>query len=115
MAGKQAKRADGKLPPHVMVYLAMALALFADDDDEEVAARLAGTLMGWGCWDAGWEVPTSGEITQARQRLGEEPLRPSATDHRPARLADLKVEVPLTRPRRGEERPHGVRRPAPSG
>ncbi|MFG2789754.1 hypothetical protein [Streptomyces sp. NPDC048419] len=30
-------------------------------------------------------------------------------------LADLKVGVPLIRPRRGEERPHDVRRPAPSG
>ena len=27
-AGKQARRSDGKLPPHVMVYLVMALALF---------------------------------------------------------------------------------------
>ena len=29
-AGKQAQRSDGKLPPHVMVYLVMALASFAD-------------------------------------------------------------------------------------
>jgi hypothetical protein len=73
-AGKQARRRDGKLPPHVMVYFAMALALFADDDYEEVAARLAGTLASWGCWDDSWSVPTSGGITQARQRLGSEPL-----------------------------------------
>jgi hypothetical protein len=59
-AGRQARRRDGKLPPHVMVYFAMAMALFADDDYEEVAARLAGTLAGWGCWDAAWSVPTSG-------------------------------------------------------
>jgi len=72
--GKAAKRAGGKLPPHVMVYFAMALALFADDDYEEVAARLAGTLRDWDCWDEAWEVPTSGGITQARQRLGYEPL-----------------------------------------
>jgi hypothetical protein len=73
-AGRGARRAGGKLPPHVMVYFAMALALFADDDYEEVAARLTETLRGWGCWDEGWEVPTSGGITQARQRLGYEPL-----------------------------------------
>src|SRR5580704_5583710 len=73
-AGKGAKRARGKLPPHVMVYFAMALALFADDDYEEVAARLTETLLGWDCWDEAWEVPTSGGITQARQRLGYEPL-----------------------------------------
>ena len=30
--GRQAKRPDGKLPPHVMVYFVMAMALFADDD-----------------------------------------------------------------------------------
>ncbi len=52
----------------------MALALFADDY-EEVAARLAETLREWGCWDDAWEVPTSGGITQARQRLGYEPLK----------------------------------------
>jgi Insertion element 4 transposase N-terminal/Transposase DDE domain len=73
-AGRQAKRSDGKLPPHVMVYFAMAMALFADDDYEEVAARLAGTLGSWGCWDARWGPPTSGGITKARERLGVEPL-----------------------------------------
>lgn len=72
--GKQARRAGGKLPPHVVVYLVMALALFADEDYEEVAARLTGTLRGWGSWEQDWEVPTSGGITQARQRLGPEPL-----------------------------------------
>src|SRR6185437_2301111 len=46
-AGKGARRARGKLPPHVMVYFVMALALFADDDYEEVAARLTETLRGW--------------------------------------------------------------------
>jgi hypothetical protein len=74
-AGKQARRSDGKLPPHVMVYFVMALALFADDDYEEVAARLTETLTAWGCWDDSWSVPTSGGITQARQRLGFEPVR----------------------------------------
>ena len=73
-AGKGARRAGGKLPPHVMVYFVMALALFAGDDYEEVAARLAETLRGWGCWEKDWEVPTRGGITQARQRLGPEPL-----------------------------------------
>jgi Insertion element 4 transposase N-terminal len=67
--GRGARRAGGKLPPHVMVYFVMALALFADEDYEEVAARLTQTLRGWGCWE-GWEVPTKGAVTQARQRLG---------------------------------------------
>ena len=58
-----------------MVYFTMALALFAEDDYEEIAARLTETLASWGCWDDGWSVPTSGGITQARQRLGYEPLK----------------------------------------
>ena len=73
-AGRGARRSDGKLPPHVMVYFAMALALFAEEDYEEVAARLTETLVSWGCWDDSWAAPTSGGITQARQRLGAEPL-----------------------------------------
>ena len=72
--GKQAQRSDGKLPPHVVVYLVMALALFADEDYEEVAARLTDTLTAWGAVDPGWSVPSSGGITQARQRLGAEPV-----------------------------------------
>ena len=75
VTGKAARRRGGKLPPHVMVYFAMAMALFADEDYEEVAARLAGTLADWGGWDESWDrAPTSGGITQARQRLGAEPL-----------------------------------------
>lgn len=72
--GRGARRSDGKLPPHVMVYFTMALALFAEDDYEEVATRLTETLAAWRCWDEAWSVPTSGGITQARQRLGFEPL-----------------------------------------
>jgi hypothetical protein len=49
--GKGAKRKGGKLPPHVMVYFAMALTLLAEEDYEEVWARLTGTLADWGCWD----------------------------------------------------------------
>jgi hypothetical protein len=74
VTGKSARRAGGKLPPHVMVYFVMALALFADEDYEEVITRLTAVLRAWGCWDDGWEVPTSGGICQARQRLGPEPL-----------------------------------------
>jgi hypothetical protein len=72
--GRSARRAGGKLPPHVMVYFAMALALFAEEDYEEVMVRLSETLAWWGCWDAGWTVPTSGGITQARARLGSGPV-----------------------------------------
>jgi hypothetical protein len=80
VTGRGARRAGGKLPPHVMVYFVMALALFAGEDYEEVAARLTEVLRGWGCWQDGWEVPTSGGITQARQRLGPEPLELPGTE-----------------------------------
>ena len=74
--GKKAQRRGGKLPPRVVTYLVMALALFAEEDYEEVAARLAGTFADWDGWEESWDrAPTSGGITQARQRLGPEPLR----------------------------------------
>jgi hypothetical protein len=74
-AGKGAKRTGGKLPPHVMVYFAMGLALFAEEDYEEVWVRLAETLADWGCWDSSQGTVTSGGLTQARQRLGHEPVK----------------------------------------
>ena len=46
--GRGAKRSGGKLPPHVMVYFAMAMALFGEDDSEEIIVRLTGTLRGVG-------------------------------------------------------------------
>ena len=74
--GKNERRRGGKLPPRVVAYLVMGLALFADEDYEEVAARLAGTFADWDGWEESWGgVPTSGGITQARQRLGPEPLK----------------------------------------
>src|SRR6201996_808503 len=73
-AGRGARRAGGELPPHVVVYFVMALALSPDDDYEEVAVRLTQTLRGWGCWGQGWEPATRGAVTQARQRLGAEPM-----------------------------------------
>jgi hypothetical protein len=48
----------------------MGLCLFGEDDYEEVAAKVTGTLDRWGCWDAAWSVPTASGITQARKRLG---------------------------------------------
>jgi hypothetical protein len=72
--GRSARRAGGKLPPHVVVYFAMALALFAEEDYEEVMVRLSETLASWGCWDRAWDTPTSGGITQARARLGSGPV-----------------------------------------
>ncbi|MCA1835744.1 MAG: IS4 family transposase, partial [Actinobacteria bacterium] len=64
------KRAGGKLPARVVSYLTMALCLFPDDDYEEVATKVTGSLSRFGVWDASWEVPTASGITQARKRLG---------------------------------------------
>jgi Insertion element 4 transposase N-terminal len=41
------KRSGGKLPAHVVAYLTMAMSLFPDDDYEEAAARVTGSLSAW--------------------------------------------------------------------
>ena len=68
------RRSGGKLPAHVTAYLTMAMCLFAEDDYEEVAAKVTGSLSRWGCWDASWSVPSASGITQARKRLGPKVL-----------------------------------------
>jgi hypothetical protein len=69
-SGVRERRSDGKLPAHVATYLTLGLVLFPDDDYEEVATKVTGSLDRFGCWDADWSVPTSSAITQARKRLG---------------------------------------------
>jgi hypothetical protein len=68
--GAGAKRSGGTLPPHVVAYLTMGLCLFPDDDYEEVAVKVTGSLSRFGCWDVSWSAPSSSGITQARKRLG---------------------------------------------
>jgi hypothetical protein len=113
--GKGAKRKGGKLPPHVMVYFAVALALFAEEDYEETWVRLAETLADWGCWDPSQGTVTTGGLTQARQRLGHEPVkevfaqvaRPVATEDTPGAflgpwrkmsIDELEWDIPDTGP-----------------
>jgi hypothetical protein len=72
VCGVREKRSDGKLPAHVITYLTLGLCLFPEDDYEEVATRVTGSLDRWGCWDAGWSAPTASAITQARKRLGRQ-------------------------------------------
>jgi Insertion element 4 transposase N-terminal len=72
VCGVREKRSDAKLPAHVITYLTLALCLFPDEDYTEVATKVTGSLDRWGCWDAGWSVPTASAITQARKRLGRE-------------------------------------------
>lgn len=63
------------LPAHVMMRFCQAMCLFFDDDYEEVMRKLVGSLKSMGSWGDDWTVPTTSAITQARQRLGVEPLR----------------------------------------
>lgn len=70
VCGVRERRSGGKLPAHVIAYLTLGLCLFPDDDYEEVAAKVTGSLDRFGCWDATWGVPTASAITQARKRLG---------------------------------------------
>ena len=63
------------LPAHVMVRFCLAMCLFFDDDYEEVMRKLAGSLKEMDSWRDDWAIPSTSAITQARQRLTEQPLR----------------------------------------
>jgi len=62
------------LPAHVVVYFVIALALFADGY-EEVIRKLVMGLQFLRVWSPRWTVPTTGALSQARTRLGEQPMR----------------------------------------
>jgi hypothetical protein len=63
------------LPAHVVVYFVLAMTLFAGEGYEEVMRRLVGGLRFLRSWSSHWTVPSTSAISQARARLGEEPLR----------------------------------------
>jgi Insertion element 4 transposase N-terminal/Transposase DDE domain len=63
------------LPAHVVVRFCQAMCLFFDDDYEEVMRKLVGSLKSMSSWRDNWTVPSTSAITQARQRLGADPLR----------------------------------------
>ena len=62
------------LPAHVVVYFVLALSLFTDGY-EEVIRKLVHGLRFARTWSKEWKVPTTGALSQARARLGDEPLR----------------------------------------
>lgn len=68
------ERRTRSLPAHVVVYFVLALALFPDGY-EEVIRKLVHGLRFLRVWSRSWAVPTTGALSQARQRLGEEPMR----------------------------------------
>jgi hypothetical protein len=76
------------LPARVVVYFVLAMCLFYQDGYEEVMRKLVSGLRFLKTWRSTWRVPTTGAITQARVRLGEEPLR----------LLFERVAAPMARP-----------------
>lgn len=61
------------LPAHVVVYFVMCLTLFRDGYDE-VMRYLVHGLRFARTWSRDWTMPTTGAMSQARQRLGEAPM-----------------------------------------
>ncbi len=73
-ADRREKRAR-LLPARVVVYYVLALCLFFGESYEEVMRKLTHGLRSVGSWRKEWTIPTTGAISKARMRLGEEPLR----------------------------------------
>src|ERR1035441_835680 len=63
------------LPARVVVYITLAMCLWADEGYEEVARLLVGGLSKMARWRGSWQVPTTGALTQARARLGDGALK----------------------------------------
>jgi hypothetical protein len=63
------------LPARVVVYYVIALGLFFGDAYEEVMRRLVGGLRQMRAWSDNWTFPSTSALSQARARLGEDPLR----------------------------------------
>ena len=71
--GRREKRTR-RLPAHVVVYFVIAMAIFRDGY-EEVLRKLVNGLSFLGNWRDHWTVPTTGAISQARERLKELPMQ----------------------------------------
>jgi hypothetical protein len=64
-----------RLPAHVMIRYVIAMGLFFAESYDEVMRLLVGNLRKLGSWVDDWQVPSKSAITQARQRLGPQPLK----------------------------------------
>jgi hypothetical protein len=69
------ERRSRSLPARVVVYYVLALCLFFGESYEEVMRLLVEGLQFARTWRKEWKIPTTGAISQARQRLGAEPLQ----------------------------------------
>ncbi len=71
----KAEQRSRLLPARLVVYYALAMALFSDASYEEVIRNLVEGLAWESGWKQRWSVPTKGAISLARDRLGSEPLK----------------------------------------
>jgi len=69
------ERRNRLLPARLVVYYVIALALFFGEAYEEVMRKMVGGLRFVAAWERAWQVPSPSALCQARQRLGEAPLR----------------------------------------
>jgi hypothetical protein len=67
---RRAEQRSRLLPARAVVYYVLGLCLFFGDAYEEVMGLLVAGLHFTGAWQKDWQVPTTGAISQARQRLG---------------------------------------------
>jgi hypothetical protein len=63
-----------RLPARLVTYYVMALTLFSSLGYEEVMRNLVEGLAWESGWRQGWQMPTQPALTQARARLGAQPL-----------------------------------------
>jgi hypothetical protein len=69
------ERRSRLLPARVVVYYVLGLALYGSSSYEEVIRMLVDGLSWQSGWRRPWSVPSKGALSQARSRLGSEPLR----------------------------------------
>ena len=70
----KAERRNRLLPARLVVYYVLALSLFSQSGYEEVMRSLVEGLAWQEEWQRRWTVPSQPALTQARARLGPEPL-----------------------------------------
>ena len=68
------QRRSRLLPSRLVVYYVLAMALFSSAGYEEVMRHLVEGLSWEAGWRQEWAVPSQPAISQARARLGPEPL-----------------------------------------
>ena len=73
-SGRREKR-ERLLPARLVVYYVIALALFFGEAYEEVMRKMVGGLKFVSAWEKAWKVPSASALCQARQRLGEAPVK----------------------------------------